>query len=159
MGDYVLMKNFILLPLILTSLAAITNEDLSWVDKQVQAIKPPRDGESLSSISRIKDPFIFLKKDSSKSSKKSPASTSKSMTNSGALTSKAPVVFTKNSLVLGAIINKVALINGNWYKVGERVNGYKVHSISRKSVTLKNGSKTKLLTTASKNKKLKFKGR
>ena len=60
------MKNFIILSLILTSLAATTNKELSWVDKQVEAIKPPRDGESLSNISRIKDPFIFLKKDLTK---------------------------------------------------------------------------------------------
>jgi hypothetical protein len=157
MGDNLLMKNFIILSLILTSLAATTNKELSWVDKQVEAIKPPRDGESLSNISRIKDPFIFLKKDSSSGSKKSPSTTSKSINNSSASTSKTPVVFTKNSLVLGAIINKVALINGNWYKIGERVSGYKVYNISRNSVTLRNGSKTKLLTTATQNSKLKFK--
>jgi hypothetical protein len=164
MGDYLLMKK-ILTPLLFSSLVlSANNVDLSWVDEQVQAIKPPRDGESIRNISRVKNPFIFLKKNSTKKddnkNNKTPetklSSTKKLDTESE---SKATTVFSKNSFLLGGIINKTALINGEWYNVGDTVNGYKIVKIEKKTVSLSDGSKSKLLTTATKNTKLKFKNR
>lgn len=162
MGDYILMKSLLFIPLILTAALSANNDDLSWVDTQVDAIKPPRDGESTSNISRIKDPFIFLKKNSTQKeskSKKSPKAmiANKTKNTKSNSTSEKPVVFSKHSLSLGAIINSTAFINGKWFKLGESVNGYKITKIDKKTVTLVDGSKTKVLSTATENTKLKFK--
>ncbi|MCW8838430.1 MAG: hypothetical protein OQK11_06990 [Thiovulaceae bacterium] len=158
----------ILISLFFLSSLTMANNDLSWVDAQVEAIKPPRDGESNRNISKIKNPFIFLKKNSlNKSTDKKVSSKSnrrtiyqntrtKTITNSTSKVKKASV-YIKGSLVLSAIINNSALISGKWYKLGDIINNYKITDIGRKTVTMKNKSRTKLLSTASKNKKLKFK--
>ena len=163
------MKNIIFSLLLLSSMieANTNTEDLSWVDEQVQAIKPARDGESNRNISRIKDPFIFLKKNSLKkdeekkvsvkSSSSLNASSTKSVTSSTDSLTKAPVIYKKGTFKLNAIINSSALINGKWYKLGDIVNSYKIVSVDTKTVTLKNGSNKKVLSTATKNTKLKFK--
>lgn len=45
----------------------IENNELAWVDEQVNAIKPSRDGLKDSTVGHIKNPFIHLaKKQSSK---------------------------------------------------------------------------------------------
>lgn len=162
MGDHLLMKNIFTPLLIISTMLYANNDDLSWVDKQVNAIKPPRDGESISNISKIRNPFIFLKKNLIKKDNKNVPKTKvvnantdkKSISNTA---EKKPVVFTKNSFVLSAIINNTALINGKWHKLGELVNGYKITQINKKTVSLKSGSKTKVLSTATENPKLKFK--
>ena len=48
-------------------------------------------------------------------------------------------------LVLLAIMNNRAFISGFWYAKGESLRGYKVKTITQKSVQLKKGSKTKVL--------------
>lgn len=171
MGDNLLMKT-ILISLFAASTLIYANDqqiDLSWVDKQVEAIKPPRDGESNRNISRIKNPFIFLKKNSlkkdedkdiSSKSSRSPLIVNtevKSATSSSGSIKPKPVVYSKGSFVLSAIINNSAMINGKWYKLGDVVNDYKIINVDNKTVTLKNNANTKVLTTASKNSKLKFK--
>jgi hypothetical protein len=166
MGDYLLMKRLILLPILVISALNATSEDLSWVDEQVNAIKPPRDGESMSNISKIRDPFIFLEKNGSKDKKDKASVASKTLTANSNTSSSSnsldeakdkPPVFTKNSFVLGAIINDSALINGKWHKKGDTVNSYKITEIGKKIVTLRSGSNTKILTTVSENSKLIFK--
>jgi len=169
MGDYLLMKTIILF-LFITSVTVIANDkaiDLSWVDEQVEAIKPARDGELNSNITKIKDPFIFLKKNylnedkkTSKNSKSNSIRANKNYkktTNSGAKSYKKRTAYSNKSFVLSAIINKSARINGKWYKLNDRVKGYKITDIKNKTVTLKRKSKTLVLSTASKNSKLKFK--
>ncbi|QFR49020.1 hypothetical protein FJR48_04485 [Sulfurimonas lithotrophica] len=158
------MKTIIIFIFLTSSLLA-NNDDLSWVDTQIEAIKPPRDGESNINMSKIKNPFIFLKKNSSKkeTDKKSVNVSSKANKKevskvSGSVTEVSTTpLYKKDSFVLYAIINKTALINGKWYKLGDIVNSYKITHLDNKTVTLKNSSKTKVLSTASKNTKLKFK--
>ena len=53
------MQKFIILLSIISALSLFGNE-LSWVDEQVAAIKPPREGISNKEISKLKDPFIFF---------------------------------------------------------------------------------------------------
>ena len=55
------MKNSILLLSMFMS-AALLSDELSWVDEQVQAIKPARQGMQNHNLNIIKDPFIFLAK-------------------------------------------------------------------------------------------------
>ncbi|MDD3344245.1 MAG: hypothetical protein PHR87_11810 [Sulfurospirillaceae bacterium] len=52
---------------------------------------------------------------------------------------------TKRSLRLVAILNQKAYINGQWYRVGQSVNGYKIIKIREQSVELKKDGKTKIL--------------
>ena len=60
MGVNLLMKIlFTFTTLLLSTL--IADETLSWVDKQIEAIKPPRVSVSDSKLSLLKDPFIFQK--------------------------------------------------------------------------------------------------
>ena len=156
------MKTLIL-SFVLISTTLISNDDLSWVDKQVEAIKPPRDGESNDNISNIKDPFIFLKKNflgknGKKALDKQKAIYKKSRirrtsSNSRSSTSSR---FPKYNFKLSAIINKSALINGKWYKLGDKIKGCKIIDVNKNTVTLKYKSSKKVLTTASKT-KLKFK--
>jgi len=144
-------KLFYIIPFIITT--SFANE-LSWVDEQIEAIKPSRVGVSLKEISRLKDPFIFLhrgKKDEEKEIKLNKKSVVITKTTSTPVIKKV-----HKGLFLEAILNKSALINGKWYKVGDEVYGYKILSIEAKSVELKKNKKRKILTTKSKKTNLKF---
>ncbi len=150
------MKNLLTaLILVFSSITLIANE-LEWVDEQIEAIKPPRSGISSSKINTVGDPFIFLKqkKDKIKKSKiasKSKYTLKKPSPNSNKVTKKSTV------LVLDAIINKSALINGKWYKLKDKVGKYTLSSVDRTDIILSYKKKRLFLTTNSKNKNLKFK--
>ena len=158
MGDYLLMKNFIIVTMLFFTINLSSNE-LSWVDEQIEAIKPERSGLKSSSISSMKDPFIFLKKykKSLKITKKSvPTSLNKISATS---TESVKVIQKKKNLSLSAVINKSALINSQWYKKGDTVNGYKLSEVNKKSIVLTKKSKKLVLSTQSINKNLNFKNK
>lgn len=151
MGDKILMKTA---PLIILSICIqLTANELSWVDEQIQAIKPPRKGVSQKEISLLKDPFIFLEKteEEEKGTK----------TTTGKKPKKTVYKRIKKhhsvKLVLEAIMNKSALINGKWYKEGQKVYGYLLKKVNTKSIVLTKGKKQLTLSTLSKNTHLKFK--
>ena len=147
------MKTLTLSLLILASTSLLSNE-LSWVDDQVEAIKPPRTGMKSSVLSGIKDPFIFLQSKDNKD-KKNTVVRAKSTIKTYKRTQK--VYKAKKVLMLKAVMNNSALINGEWYKSGDTVNGYKVMQVNRFSVLLNKKKKELLLTTQSSSKKLNFK--
>ncbi len=128
-------------------------KELQWVDKQIEAIKPPRKGVAYRAISYLKDPFVFLEKNKTKKEKKTqtfktaPSVVPTSITNS---VGKQKVVSKKKILKLKAIMNNSALINDKWYKVGEVVNGYTITKVTLTEVLLKKGSKSITLTTYTK---------
>lgn len=152
----------IILSLLLSSLLAST--ELSWVDEQVQAIKPARDGMHKREFSQIKDPFIFLKKNRGDEDEEK-----KEMPNNKQITSivKPHNIITKTitsshtnsfkkGLTLEAVLNKSVMINGIWYKLRENVRGYTISDINRNSVLLTKNKKSLLLTTKTRNTKIKF---
>ncbi len=141
------MKKLTILLFLLVSSHLLANE-LSWVDEQVEAIKPARHGISSKDIVRLKDPFIFLH---GKKVKKRRTSLHRRY-KKGAKKQK----IHSSKLHLEAIINKSALINQKWYKEGKTVYGYKLEKVSAKSVLLTRGKKQILLSTMSKSKNLKF---
>ncbi len=148
---------FILIMLLLT--INLSSNELAWVDEQVEAIKPPRNGMKSRELSIIKDPFIFLSKNRTNASKKK--STKRSSTPSRAKTAvssngKKIVKKKKGSLRLTTVINTSAMINGKWYRLGDTISGYKVSKIDSTSVLLTKKSKKLLLSTNSKNKNLNF---
>ena len=138
----------------------LSSSELDWVDEQVNAIKPPRSGVKSSTIARLKNPFIFLRKSSSKSSK---ATKSKGIvpnttvaSSSNAVKKKAPA---RKGLNLDAIMNHSALINGKWYRVNDKIGAYTLSSVNRTSVVLTNRKKSLMLSTNSKSLNLKFKNK
>jgi len=150
MGDYILMKTLYITLFFLLTQHLYANE-LTWVDEQVEAIKPPRIGISDKEIDKIKDPFIFLVKEDKKVLKSTKKSSKRIYKRSH---------FVKKhygkKLHLEAILNKSALINQRWYKEGQWVYGYKLIKVNRTSVVLQKQNKKLLLTTVSRSKNLKF---
>ncbi|QOP40918.1 hypothetical protein [Sulfurimonas marina] len=143
-----------------TGLAAdnvmMNTSELSWVDEQVEAIKPARVGARNSYLGSMTNPFVFLKKGkkgktiSRSRSYRTPTRTS--TRTSSEISAKS----SKGKLALEAIINKSALIGGKWYKEGQSVGGYKIERVNDKVVFLKQGKKSIVLSTKSKHKSLKF---
>ncbi len=149
------MKKLTLSLVLLVSLSSAN--DLAWVNEQIDAIKPPRDGERNSNINKINSPFIFLEKNGY--IVKIDDSSEVSDTNSSAKSNDSSIkpVFSDLSFRLSMIMNNSALINGKWYKVDDLVNKYKITKISKSAVTLKQNAITKVISTATKNDSLKFK--
>lgn len=149
------MKTFFIAVVVLLTVNLSSNE-LAWVDEQVEAIKPPRTGMKGRELAAVKDPFIFLKKNRI-ASKDKKSSAKKSSTQQSLATKKvadSSTIKKKKSLSVTMLMNSSAMINGNWYKVGDTVNGYKVSKMDTHSVLLTKKSKKLLLSTNSKSKNL-----
>ncbi|MDF1882500.1 hypothetical protein JHD49_00950 [Sulfurimonas sp. SAG-AH-194-C21] len=150
------MKKIVLNLSVLLSTAIFANE-LSWVDQQVNAIKPPRQGIHTADINKIIDPFIFLEKNRTTKKKSVKKVSSKTVINKTPLAMQKQNVKTVNKvLTLGVIMNNSVMISGEWYKLGDTLNGYKISEINRNSVLLRKHKKKILLSTKSNTKKLKF---
>lgn len=159
MGDSILMKK-LFLGLLLIQITINANE-LEWVDEQINAIKPPRTGIKDADISTLKDPFIFFNKKSSKDS-----TTTKKSAKTKTTTKSSKVVKTsiaKNSsrgFTLDAILNKSALINGKWYKLGDIIDTYTLQEVNKNDIVLvKKGFKAVFLSTETKNRTLQYKNK
>ena len=153
------MKTLLITLAILLS-TSLFSDELSWVDEQVQAIKPPRSGMRSKKLSKLKDPFIFLRKNRGEEDQKT--DTLKDPKPKSTLAKAAKVQPRKSKTVnkilsLSVIMNKSAMISGDWYKIGDLVNGYKVSEITNNSVLLTKNKKELLLSTKSINKQLNFK--
>jgi hypothetical protein len=142
------MKTFLVITTLFLGISAYANE-LTWVDEQVNAIKPPRTGMRTSELNSLKDPFIFLTP-SEKKKKKTTLKT-KQKTKVTKKASKKHITFK-----LRAIMNQKAMINNRWYKVGDSIHGYTLKEVNQKSVLLTRDKKKVLLTTKSKVSTLKF---
>lgn len=158
------MKTFYIIGTMLIVLNLHSNE-LEWVDKQIDAIKPSREGLIHSTIISLKDPIIFLEKNKSETTTKEKVKsavslnsrTSSSSTNSIIPPSTTKKRVFKTGLVLEAVINNSALISGKWYRLDDSVKSYKLSKVERTSVVLTRNGKTKRLSTRTKNNTLKFK--
>ncbi|MCK9454818.1 MAG: hypothetical protein WCY51_02545 [Sulfurimonas sp.] len=154
------MKTALIILLTLSLSNSLFATELEWVDEQVEAIKPPRKGVNIASIAT---PFVFLEKNRSKDKKdaKKTSTSSKKSTPSKAVDApkveqKAPV---KKSFTLSTIINSSAMIDGNWYKVNDKLRSYTVTDITKTTVTLEDGTKKLTLSTIKRNQNLKFKNK
>jgi len=156
MGDYILMKT-LFLALCLFLFSNLLANELSWVDEQVEAIKPPRSGMRHSTISTLKNPFVFLEKNRTESvvaaSKTKPTNTPATSIQKLATQKTATV---KKVLTLNAVMNNSVMINGVWYKTGDSINSYTIKEITRSSALLVKNKKKLLLSTHSSSTKLKF---
>jgi hypothetical protein len=130
------MKGLITLTLISITPINIFANDFAWIDKQIQEIEKSRSSIKNSTISNIKNPFIFLEKNGYNIVKVK-------------ITNK---VVKKSSTkpILEMIINKSALINSKWYKVNGVVDGYKIKTINKTNVIISFQKKEYTLSLKSK---------
>lgn len=152
-------KSFTILALLVSS--SLFCDELAWVDEQIEAIKPPRTGLSHKSLSLIKDPFIFLKKNRGKEEEKVALKAQRSSRPPTSTLSKSKKIAKKvkvnnEVLHLSLIVNKKAMINEHWYSRGEKVNGYTLEEVHPTTVLLAKGKKRLLLSTRVINKNIKF---
>jgi hypothetical protein len=133
------MKKLLILPIIPIVLLGSANEGLEWVDKQIEAIKPPRSGVNMGSLNRTKSPFYL-------------PSPEYVPTKKGKKVTKAKW----RPLKLEMVLNKSAKIAGKWYKEGDRYRQYKVTKISPDSVLLTSKSKQLKLQLKTENPKIKL---
>jgi len=142
---------------ILFPLALISNE-LSWIDQQIDTIKLKRVGIDYAKINYIKDPFIVLKtqkKKQNKHIKQIQHTSNKSyFKHKSTVVTKAPPQCKNMSLEL--IINNKAMINHKWYKISQKVCGYKILNITNGTVYLTKNKKQTLLTTKERNNNIHF---
>lgn len=132
--------------------------ELTWVDEQIEAIKPQRKGVEFADI---KNPFIFLKhKDEIRGTKATSRGSKKSsLKRSSSVVYDARPQMSASGFNLSTIINSSALINGVWYKKNDRISGYKVVEVTKTSVTLSQGDRSISLSTAIKKRNIKFKNK
>ncbi len=158
------MKNIYIIGLLILSLN-LSSDELSWVDTQINAIKPNRSGLTHSSLSSLRTPVIFLKKnrtvdkDEKKKTLVKSNNINKSFTKSTGIIPPKNIIrkkYTKN-LILSAVLNNSALINGNWYNLNDTVKSYTLSAVDNNSVTLTKKNESIKLSTHSNNKTLNFK--
>jgi type II secretory pathway component PulC len=149
---------------ILIFIVNLYSSELDWVNEQISAIKPQRSGLKSTAIRRLRDPFIFIREKGSKDS----ASSAKKVGSSAEARDKKVVpqgieIVEKRvkrvNFNLSAIINKSALINGQWYGLNDRVRGYKLRKINKTFVVLSRNGRNILLSTDSRNTNIKFKNK
>jgi hypothetical protein len=134
----------VLIKLALTYIVSldICANNLTWVDKQILEIKQKRAGIKNSNIVKIKNPFIFLEKNGynivSTKKVKNTKVTKKRLKEHNTIP------------ILEMIINKSALINGQWYQVNSVVDGYKINAINKDSVDISFKNKKFILSHKSK---------
>lgn len=147
------MKTFFILIFSLLLTLNLSSDEVKWIDEQIEAIKPPREGISEVQISSLIDPFIFLKEKKTDVDKVlNPAA--EAIYQSMEIAPKVVKVY-----VVDAIINKSALIDGKWYNIGDEIDEYTVINITATSATLHKKGKDIVISTSNKNPNLKFKNK
>jgi len=150
------MKNLIIASTSILLVSSLCATELSWVDEQIAAIKPPRNG---SKINNIKNPFVFLEKNGYVKKKPIIEIKTISTTNAKGETITKVVKQKPKPLVLNAILNQSALINGTWYKKNQKIRSFTITSVEKSTVILRRGDKRITLSTNVKKQTLKFKNK
>ncbi len=156
------MKKYLIAIFFIYISIALCADELSWVDTQIDAIKPPRKGMSTSSLDKIGNPFIFLQKDEEVIEKvKNNKTRVNPLRSTNTKKSSKPVLRSKKELVkrlkLSAIINKSVLINNRWYNINDKIYDYTISKINKKTIILNMGKKKLVLSTEKSTKNIKFK--
>lgn len=124
-----------------------TDKELAWVDEQILAILPARVGVSDGYINSLRDPMKMKKTLPALKSGGALLAPPKLESASGVI---APPKIVEEPLRLLAIMNKSALINGKWYKVGQNVRQFTLSEIRANSVLLSGKKDQKLILFLSK---------
>ncbi len=140
MGDEILMKKLIILPLLAIYLDA-NDSRLAMVAEyksMFSKIGEKRIGVDPRVIDSVKTPFVMVKKEQPK-------------------IVNGEVVEPASEFVLQALINKKVKINGKWYGINDDIGDLKVVSIKSGVVWLKNSEFKKRLTMRKENAKISIK--
>ncbi|RUM65149.1 MAG: hypothetical protein DSZ03_03215 [Sulfurimonas sp.] len=137
-----------LIIILMTVSWAAAEDSLSWVDQQIAAIKPKRSGISDAKIAELASPIRYTKIEEDPEAK-TPGGTKPAMAN---IKLPEPV----RPLKVTAILNKSALIDGQWLKVNSSVRGYKVRRINGDNVVLQSSNKKLKLFIKEKNDHIKI---
>ncbi len=126
MGDEILRYIILILPIIFASSLIqaseeikpnSSNENIAEYDKLFSQISQKRVGVSNDEISMVKNPFIMTNKIILKDTNTTVA---------------------KIKYILEGTLNKKAKINGKWYTINDKIDGYKLVVVKRNSVIIKN---------------------
>ena len=146
------MKRLLLLaglPLFL--FADIPSQNLKWVDEQIAAIKPSRKGMGQHATFMLKNPFattLFLNQPPAEEDENRSIKPAKIVKD---------VETVNGHPNLQAIVNKTSvLINGNWYKKDDKVQGFTIKEIGASTVVLKSRKKELKLFIAVTDSKIKI---
>ncbi len=142
------MKTLTLSLLFVVSILSATDTHLAWVDEQINAIKPQRNGISNDYINLLKDPIKF------EEPKSDPSQPNKGI--SVATSEKSDRKLNLKPLTLEAIINQTAYINGIWYQLDDQVRDSKLVAIEEDFVVLTDKKKKTRLFVNPKNDKIKI---
>ncbi len=140
MGDEILMKKLIILPLLAIYLQANENRlaMVSEYQTMFSKIGEKRVGIDQRDIDAVKTPFMKIKKEQPK-------------------VVDGKVQPLKEVLTLQAIVNKRAKISGQWYGIGDELDAMKIVSIASGVVWLKNSEYKKRLIMRKENAKISIK--
>ncbi len=126
MGDEILRYIILILPIIFASSLIqaseeikpnSSNEKITEYDNLFSQISQKRVGVSNDEISMVKNPFIMTNKIILKDTNTTVA---------------------KIKYILEGTLNKKAKINGKWYTINDKIDGYKLVVVKRNSVIIKN---------------------
>jgi len=143
------MKNLLTLNTIVMVLTvSLFSNELNWVNEQVEAIKPSRKGMNKYDLARIRDPFIFLKKNDEESAPKKETLKGTTSSQKKYVRKRSTTNVIQNKMyTLSMIMNNSILINKKWYKAGDKINGYSITLLDTRSVVLKKKKKKPIFLT------------
>lgn len=125
----------------------MADANTEWVDAQIEAIKPPRQGLSQGALERVTNPFLYTSRVSS---------TPKRTTTKPRRTTRTDRKTGYPAMKLLAVMNNSALINGNWYRINDKVHGYTVAKVNADSVLLTRYNTKRMLFVSSKSNNIKI---
>ena len=131
------MGNKLLIALIVSVVWAnvFADSEMEKIDSIIEKIKKERNGLESKELRKTKDPFYYDKEYAKERIKK--------------LKKKRRGPYFR----LYAILNDKAKINRRWYRLGEKISGYKLIRISQTRVKLRRGNRTVTLFIPRKNRK------
>ncbi len=124
------------------------NNELAWVNEQIEAIKPPRNGLKDSELTILRNPFIIVEEKKIEPTLSFEPNVSNKQDTINSNTTPQNHNKTK-TLKLSMIINDSAFINSKWYKIHEKIYSYTISEITYDSVVLSRKGKKRVLSTKS----------
>ncbi|MDD5716293.1 MAG: hypothetical protein PHW64_00690 [Sulfuricurvum sp.] len=124
------------------------DQQLAWVDEQIEAILPSRIGISENFINTLRDPMKLKSLPAASKEVRSPFLAPPKLTMHQPTLIQQPIAPPKiieEPLRLQAIMNKSVLINGKWYKHNDPVRSYTIGEVRSNSVVLNDAKNQKMI--------------
>lgn len=118
------MKNIVLMVTVMVS-TIYADLSMDQIRQMVQKIHDPREGISLETLKETQEPFVRLQEENN------------------VTTFVIPIDKKVTKIILNAILNKTAFINGKWRSIDDNISGYTLKYIGKKGVVLRNDNQIK----------------